>query len=807
MKHLQYQQKAVDELVNKTIDLLGLSGNRHTLVFKSPTGSGKTVMASEMLMRLNQELTERADAPFPEVAYIWIAPNKLHEQSYFKMKNYFTETCALHPVIYDELDHSADGYIRPGEILFVNWESINKDKNIMVRDSENSASLYDITRRTQEENEIPIVLIIDEEHQFGGKNAKKSEKVLATIQPKVEIRISATPQTIGQMQVDVPREHVIKEEMIKENIILNPALDFKTTHGSLNQHLIWLALQKREELAKAYAKMKEKGESAGVNPLLLIQLPNDSSEKLTADDTKVKDEIIATLDGYGINTTNGKLAIWLSGEKTDNLDVIDRPNDPTEVLLFKQAIALGWDCPRAAVLLIFRKIESFQFSAQTVGRILRMPEQKYYTDEQLNQGYVYTNLSKDIIEIVKDDMDYLAANIEAKRRENLVNITLDAEYCERLSSDRNRIGTDFKRILRETFIKEWGLESGQLSIFTEELIFDDDDSDEDPIDVTSITAKNRDAAQRLQNINLNVRNVSTDIVKDLEITGEVGQRIVKSKASYINNMADLTAMFLVFCKKLLGLEYEQTSVKTLAGAIKEVMEDLFEVFEYDAMKIILSNDNMHKNRGKFAKVIEKALNIYTEILRRRKAEAKLREYKHFDWEVPAIRAYPIDKYDEIPDMNDHALQPFMQRNDASSPEVEFAKFLEENENAIDWWYKNGDSGKANYAIAYTKSSGDKGLFYVDFIIRMKNGEVFLFDTKKGHIDTDVLEKHNALIAYLNKPENKARNLRGGIIVKDRHGNWVYDPMVILDETEIDNPVNWTIFDPQKYTDTESPSEM
>lgn len=31
MKQLHYQQKAVDELVDKTIDLLSLQGNRHTL--------------------------------------------------------------------------------------------------------------------------------------------------------------------------------------------------------------------------------------------------------------------------------------------------------------------------------------------------------------------------------------------------------------------------------------------------------------------------------------------------------------------------------------------------------------------------------------------------------------------------------------------------------------------------------------------------------------------------------------------------------------------------------------------------------
>ena len=793
MKQICYQQKAVDELVNKTIDLLGLRGNRHTLVFKSPTGSGKTVMASEMLMRLNQELAERPDAPCTEVAYIWIAPNKLHEQSYFKMKNYFTENCALRPVIYDELDHSADGYIKPGEILFVNWESINKDKNLMVRETENSASLYDITRRTQDDNGIPIVLVIDEEHRFGGKNAKKSEKVLATIQPKVEIRVSATPQTNGEQQVNVPREKVIEEEMIKENIVLNPALDFKDPHGSLNQHLIWLALEKRKELADAYKKL-----GVEINPLLLIQLPDDSSENLTADDTKVKDEVIVTLDAYGINTSNAKLAIWLSGEKTDNLDVIDRPNDPTEVLLFKQAIALGWDCPRAAVLLIFRKIESFQFSAQTVGRILRMPEQKYYTDQRLNQGYVFTNLSKDIIEIVKDDMDYLSTNVVALRREGINNIVLDSEYSERLSTDRNRLGTDFKGVLKNTFTSEWGLSSGQLSLFTEDMLFGDSEPSEESVDVISETYRNRQAAISQRGIRFDVPYISCDIVKDLDMTGEVGTRIVESKATYINNVADLTAMYLAFCKRLLGNDYEQRSVKTLGGALKEVMEELFEVFEYDAMKIILFNDKVHHNRPKFERLISKVIYKYTEKLRLRQAMAKRRAFKHYDWVVPVERAYPIDTFNEQPQINYHALLPFMEYKGAKTPEKKFAEFLEENSNAIEWWYKNGDQGKAHYAIGYTNSFGEKALFYVDFIIRMKSGDIFLFDTKTENSDPEAPSKHNALWEYMQLPENKEKKLHGGIIIQDDFGNWIYstEPLDLRNRTS--DTINWSIFGPQQY---------
>lgn len=796
MKQLRYQQKAVDELVNKTIDLLGLRGNRHTLVFKAPTGSGKTVMASEMLMRLNQELTERPDAPFTEVAYIWIAPNKLHEQSYFKMKNYFTENCALRPVIYDELDHSADGYIKPGEILFVNWESINKDKNLMVRETENSASLYDITRRTQDDNGIPIVLLIDEEHMFGGKNAKKSEKVLATIQPKVEIRVSATPQPREGQRVEVPREKVIEEEMIKENIVLNPALNFNDPHGSLNQHLVWLAMQKREELAKAYKDL-----GVDINPLLLIQLPNDTSENLTAEDTKVKDEIIATLDAYGVNTANGRLAIWLSGEKTDNLDMIDRSNDPTEVLLFKQAIALGWDCPRAAVLLIFRKIESFQFSAQTVGRILRMPEQKYYTDQRLNQGYVYTNLSKDIIEIVKDDMDYLASNVVAKRREGIKNIVLDSEYSERLSTDRNRLGTDFKEVLRDVFKNEWKLSNSQRGFFTEQMLLDDEKQTDEPVDISSETARNREAANHAANIRWYVPYIGVDIVKDLEMTGEVGQRLVMSKASYINNVADMNAMFLAFCKKLLGNYYEQRSVKTLAGYIKEVMEELFELYEYDAIKVILSNDNKYHNRQKFARIIGKAIDCYTQRLRLRQAQAKRRAFKHYDWIVPAERAYPVDLYVERRDLPTHALFPYMQskpKAKGSETERKFETFLEENANAIDWWYKNGDQGKAHYAIGYTNSFGEKALFYVDYIICMNNGDIFLFDTKTENSDTEAPYKHNALWKYMHLPENKGKRLHGGIIIPDAFGNWVYSPAPLDLKLGTSNTTNWYIFDPQQY---------
>lgn len=781
MKQIQYQQKAVTELVDKTIDLLTFSGMRRKLVFKAPTGAGKTVMASEMLLRLNTELRDRTDVPYKEVAYIWIAPNKLHEQSYFKMRSFFTEGQELHPVIYDDLDHSAEGYIHPGEILFVNWESINKDNAVMIRETEQGASLYDLTRRTQEEQHIPIIVIIDEEHMFASKLANKTEKVLKNINPKVEIRISATPTSKGDYEVNVPREVVVREGMIKQGVVLNPALDFHDPNGSLNQHLVHLALKKREELAESYRKI-----GVNINPLLLIQLPNDK-DKMDKDDESIKEEVEQYLDVIkGINTDNGKLAVWLSNEKS-NLEGIEKPDNLTEVLLFKQAIALGWDCPRAAVLLIFRKIESFTFTAQTVGRILRMPEQHFYEDDRLNWGYVYTNLSKDIIQIVQDDMDYMS-NIHAVRREHLCNVALRSEYCERPAIARKRLGPDFKGVLAKVFEDVLLVKNRQLSLFTIDDLEKDDDANDNYQGAENVCAKNRNIVK--DKITFKVRSIGVDLIEDVNITGEVGETHVDKKARYVRTMQELNNSFNAFCAKCIGAKFEKVSVTTLAFDLKELMEEIFELFETDAVKVIL----YHKNKPVFEDLVDRALNRYQKLLDERHKKQAEKYFKSYDWEVPAERLYKEESHHIKEEVKDHALMPFVELNEASKPEKRFEDFLEANKEYIDWWYKNGDSGRQHYAVSYKKKTGVKSLFYVDFVIRMKNGQVFLFDTKSAESDDDAVEKHNALIDYMASEENKDKHLKGGIII-ELHNNWKYCPLKIENTTDI---VEWDSFYPKEY---------
>lgn len=783
MKQLIYQQKAIDELVDKTIQLLKLNKDRKQLIFKAPTGAGKTVMASEMLSRLTSELQTRGDSPYQQVAYIWIAPNKLHQQSYFKMKDFFNETHLLRAVMYDELDHS-EGYIKPGEILFVNWESINKETCVMVKDTEQSMSIFEIARRTQDEQGLPIVVVIDEEHLFWSKTADKSAKVLQNIRAKVEIRVSATPKTYSDYKVTIPREEVVAEEMIKKQVILNPDISKGISdERELNQHLIQKALDKRNQLAAAYQRL-----GVNINPLLLIQLPNDTKEAMTAEDTAIAEQVKTYLRQVcGISEENGKLAIWLSNEKA-NLPNLEQPDNIAEVLLFKQAIALGWDCPRAAVLLIFRKMQSETFTIQTVGRILRMPEQKFYTDNILNVGYVYTDISKDKIQIVAEDMDYLNKdNLQAIRRNNLVNVELPSYYSVYKSSDRNRLGPGFKKTLIKCFQEFWLLTYKPLLFSFEEMDGEERNEDGHIPDTRPAMATNREKVAT--RIYFDVKNINVEIPADVVFQNEEGIIDVGEKSKFARSTGELHRIYIDYCRSQLTQFEKAHSTGVLAGYLLEAMEELFELFETDAKKVIL----YHKNKPKFTDLIQRALQVYSKTLQDKHREAKKRGFEEYIWEVPAERLYKEETHEVKVDVKDHALMPFIELKKASMPEQRFRLFLENHADSIDWWYKNGDEGKQHYSIPYETSTGDKALFYVDFIIRMKNGQIFLFDTKSELSDPEAPNKHNALLEYMQgKEENQ--NLQGGVII-EKNEVWYYSKYPIESTGDL---TGWDAFFPDEY---------
>lgn len=776
MRILQYQDNAVKALVDLSMRMLDYPQDYQNLVFKAPTGSGKTIMATRVLADLHEELLAEGR---PDAAFVWIAPQKLHLQSFEKLKKLFAENRRLTPILYDDIDQS-EGVIKSGEILFVNWESVNKDSNIMVRERESADSFFQIIDRTRIEEHRPIYLIVDEEHRNWNKTADKSLGVVQKIHPKVELRISATPKTIPDQSYTIDRSEVIAEQMIKKGIYLNEDINVDNDDPNLNMHLLHKALDMRRKMAEEYKRL-----GINVNPLLLIQLPNDSSEALTSEEKSLKDGLINTLEErYGISVDNGKLGIWLSGEKTIG-DEISRNDDMTQVLLFKQAIALGWDCPRAAVLLIFRNLQEETFTVQTLGRILRMPEQKFYTTDFLNYGHVYTDLSKDKIKIAIEDTGYINKDaLKSIRRDNLNNVTLPSYYQERRVEDRNRLGADFKRVMLEEIADFMGLKM-ENTLFTIEQMENWTEEEakryRDPLSLLGTTVKFNRKRMVERGIKMDVKTINVPIPRNLLIQNDVGEIDLskKERAQFARTQGEIQRVYYAFCHtQVVHANFEpKKSTEKLAGVINELFEELFDVFEYEVPKIILSNDRNLHNVKKFASLIQKALSHYANIRQNRLRNMRKRSFKETQWEVPAMRIFNEDNNKAWPNINNHATIPFVGLNNMSKPEQHFIEFLEGNSQYIDWWYKNGDEGMTNFAIPYTNIHGEKALFYVDYIIRMKNGKVLLFDTKSKDSDENGASKHNALKEYVRNLNNNGydQQLDGGVIIEDEAtpGLWKY----------------------------------
>ena len=151
LKH--FQQQAVQELIRFTLDGLCLPESRFPILLKAPTGAGKTVIVSHYVSEL---LKEREN-----IAFIWIAPNTLHLQSYQQFQNWFAHQKGLRCLELDCL--GTNPVLHPKDILFINWSKVSSQKNVWRQSNERNMSIDSLIHKTKSYG-TDIVLIIDEAH-------------------------------------------------------------------------------------------------------------------------------------------------------------------------------------------------------------------------------------------------------------------------------------------------------------------------------------------------------------------------------------------------------------------------------------------------------------------------------------------------------------------------------------------------------------------------------------------------------------------------------------------------------------------
>ncbi len=674
------------------------------IILKSPTGSGKTIILTYFMHQYIQS--------FPKTVFVWLTPGKgnLEEQSKAKMDKYIhaSQTKLLSDVMTSGFEEN--------DSCFINWEKLTKKGNNALKDSERTNFKEHIQHALNDG--IRFIIIVDESHQ---NNTIKADEIIQYFHTDKIIRCSATPKGIAKAEIiEIPEEDVIAAGLIKKMLVINQ--DFPQTIETDDQtaFLLEKALLKQRELRAAFLQ-----NDTDINPLIVIQIPNKSET--------LQDGVERYLETQGLTYENGQLAVWLS-DQHENLEGIDKPNAVSSAVIIKQAVATGWDCPRAHILVKLRDNMDETFEIQTIGRIRRMPEAKHYQSDLLDSCYLYT-LDEKFTAGVKLALDKGALNACTLFLKNEhKDVMLISEQRTMITSTRNpqkalqavvsyaqkELGVGTDKTENRTRLQTAGYELSE-NIVKHTLSGETATLDFAAADMNTIAVTEK----------LNTHKHGRDYHHEI---GKIGMEI-GMEYSYMNTII----------RKLFDKNFKY-SRKILALEPREVYA------------FVLNNADRLRHLVREAMAYELA-----------QLQLEIKQKSYYEFRIPqsCLFTYNGDAKTQII-MKKNVYQNYLSSAAPRSvPEVKFEKFCERSD-SIEWWYKNGDKGNEYFSIVYVDNSNRQKLFYPDYIISV-NGELWIIETKGGFdrsgnsqdIDLYTPKKFGVLKAYLDE-----HGLKGGIVRND-----------------------------------------
>ena len=759
---LPFQIKAVDELKNTFITLWKSKERKLPLVFKSPTGSGKTFMVCNFINELNNLPNWDVDK-----AFIWITfSDDIAMQSKEKYKLYFENNLKNTLLTVSDINRSK---LLKNDILFLNWQKIvskSAENRVLRRpedelmQKESGCYFEDFMDNTHKSNR-EIILIVDEVHKNRG--TKLAQEIIDYINPKIILEISATPEfepTISQVKhnqagfVEVDREEVVKEGLIKEKILVQSNEDLQKHKGKdLDIVLLELGFNKRLELKKQFKNLGK-----NINPLMLIQLPNDDNDLIELGQPKKEEIVLKYLSSKKVNPYN--IASWFDNKK-ENLDDITDNESEVEFMLFKQAAGTGWDCPRAHVLVMFREIKKSTFYVQTVGRILRMAEpdkkEDFNNHHELRTGFLFTNYQRDEIAIPDQSNANKPKIFISYLKENLIDkvkdFKLESSFISRVDYGDLASSYKFQMSFVDSMNKYFNLTEKDL--FGKELKkLKEKGIELNPIITNKIIV---DASfEDFDQLYLDFHNKGTDL--DFEVSHN-----------------DIEKTFNYFCYQLLKEQTDdEAKISNIArswapfkSALRVWMKNILGDDSRYYYKVFV-NDILKGASSKFRPAITNAIKEYRPILKEvlKERQKKLEEKETLFFIFKDYYSY-TDEYIEIEQKKCLYEKCFIRNELGKNNEENFIKYIDKKD-SIEWWFKNGDYGKDYYAIKYFNISNQTdSLFYPDWILKLNNGKIGIFDTKGGF----VLNTEGRAKALTLKLKKLGSNYFGGIV---RFANGIYE---------------------------------
>ena len=410
-----FQKTALARLRQSVATALGNYRSTHTpqvVSYTAPTGAGKTIVMSALIEDIyyGDELYPEQ----PEAIFIWLSDSpQLNEQSRLKI-DLKADKIRLNQCVVISDDSFDMEVLEDGHIYFLNTQKLSKSSNLTKHSDGRQYTIWETLSNTVREKGDRLYFIIDEAHRGaqGTRDLTKNTTIMQKflkgseadrlLPMPVVIGMTATPQRFNRLAegiqstthyVKTTADEVRASGLLKDRIIIT----YPEQSGN-DMAVLQAATDEWQQKCQHWYQYCYEQHYGQVNPILVIQVQNGSGHQISATDL---DECLRIMEErLGDRFLEGQV-VHAFGEGTPTIQIggLDVPYcEPSriaddkriKVVFFKETLTTGWDCPRAEVMMSFRRAVDHTYIAQLLGRMVRTPTQQHINvDETLNDVHLY----------------------------------------------------------------------------------------------------------------------------------------------------------------------------------------------------------------------------------------------------------------------------------------------------------------------------------------------------------------------------------------------------------------------------------
>ena len=426
-----FQKLAVSDLRKKAA--IALNSYRsykvpQVMSLQAPTGSGKTIIMSSFIEDVyfgSEEFTEQPDAIF-----VWLSDSpQLNEQSKQKIDQKADKIRMDQCVVIS--DESFDNEIlEDGHIYFLNTQKLGRGANLSYHSDTRQYTIWETIENTAREKSDRLYFIIDEAHRgMQGRQAGTATTIMQRfLKGSPDFNLSPVPVVIGMsataarftalvgettstlQKTIVSPAQVRASGLLKDRIVITYPED-PSKYNDMS--VLQAATDEWIDKCKHWYQYTFEQHYANVNPVFVVQVLAGSGSKISDTDL---DDVIAKIEerteerfseGEVVHTFGSTGNIEVNGLNVAHIEPSDISDSrKVRVVLFKENLSTGWDCPRAETMMSFRKAEDATYIAQLLGRMVRTPLQCHVmVDDSLNDVRLFLPyFNKETVQKVIDEL-------------------------------------------------------------------------------------------------------------------------------------------------------------------------------------------------------------------------------------------------------------------------------------------------------------------------------------------------------------------------------------------------------------------